>query len=308
MKYSELNSVFADLKAIPTSFSAIPERKKALLHLDEIFGEADSETTTVLGNFYRKQVDNALTEISSYTGKTPRLWKFYSSGIIIKSDNLTMAIDINDGCVPVQGRTKITLRGDQIRKLATLIDEYYCTHSHVDHLSPALCDALARRNKIIVMPAEAIRRWLIKGAVPAENFHSNHCKTFLNWQGDASGGLDCAMYLFTLSNKRTVMVRGDIYHKEGFDACVAQLHTWKTGVDYAFLTPYFSDGDDPVEVLSKKFNCRFIPIHEWEFGHRVFGQKGPATQCYAELYEKFDYLYQSGRAQILSWGESIALD
>ena len=307
MKYSELTAAFDELKNIPPVFAVSPERENILRRLDTIFGEPDSEISAALGRFYRERVDAALTEIKAYHGKTPRLWKFYSSGIIIKSDARTFAVDVNDGCVPVQGRTEILLRPGQIWKLADIIDEYYCTHSHSDHISPSLCDALARRGKRIVMPAESIRRWMICGAVPAEKLRSDHCRAFLNWQGDASGGLDCAMYLFTLSNGKNVFIRGDIYHKEGFDACMDKLRSWKKTADYAFLTPYFTSGDDPVDVLGKKFSCRFIPIHEWEFSHRAFGKSGPATQCYNELYKDFQQWYRLGRMQILAWGESIDL-
>lgn len=308
MKYADLKAAAAKLCENPPSFQVSPGREAALLRLDELFGEADSEISPVLGRFYRDRVDAALDEIAAYKGKKPRFWKLYSSGFIIKSARLTLAVDVNGGCTPARGRTRITLRSGQIRRLAELIDEYYCTHSHEDHISAPLCDALVRLGKLVVMPAESARRWLIPGAVPAEGFRSAHCRTFLNWQGNASGGLDCAMYLFTLANGRTVMVRGDIYHEEGFEACMEHLKKWKQPVDYVFASPYSSSGRDPIAALGTEFNCRFIPIHEWEFSHRAFGKTGPATQCYAELLQVFRKWHRLGRAEFLAWGESIDLD
>ena len=308
MKYADLTAVAADLAVAPPAFTVDPERETALRRLDSLLGEADSENSPRLGRFYRERVDRALAEIAAYRGKTPRFWKLYSSGFVVKSARRTLAVDINGGCTPGRGRTRITLRDDQIRKLAELIDEYYCTHSHEDHISAPLCDALARRRKLIVMPAESIHRWLISGATAAEELLCDHCRVFLNWQGNASGGLDCAMYLFTLENGRTVMVRGDIYHGEGFDACMEHLRAWNLPVDYVFTSPYYTSGDDPIAALGREFACRFVPIHEWEFSHRALGKPGPATQCFAELYEKFDVWYQCGRAQFLTWGESISLD
>ena len=307
MKYSDLKAVAAKLSENPPAFKVSLEREDALLRLDELFGEADSEISPALGRFYRDRTDAALDEISAYKGKEPRFWKLYSSGFIIKSGSRTLAVDVNGGCTG-RGRTRITLRSGQIRRLAELIDEYYCTHSHEDHISAPLCDALIRRGKLVVMPAESARRWLIPGATAAEGFCSGHCRTFLNWQGNAVGGLDCAMYLFTLSNGRTVMVRGDIYHGEGFEACMAHLKKWKQPVDYVFATPYYTSGRDPIAALGTEFGCRFIPIHEWEFSHRAFGKTGPATQCFAELLKVFRSWYRIGRAQFLTWGESIGLD
>ena len=309
MKYTDLMAVARALEKEAPEFRPMPEREAVLLRLDALFGEADSEIQPAMGRFYRARVDHALAEIAAYKGKTPRFWKFYSSGFVIKSAVRTIAVDINGGCTPPGGgRTIITLSQPQIRRIAELTDEYYVTHSHEDHISPIVCDALARCGKRMVMPAEAIRRWMIHGATPAENFRSRHVHAFLNWQGDAKGGLPCAMYLFTLENGRTVMVRGDIYHKEGFCACLDKVREWKSRVDYAFLTPYYTSGDSPVALLGKKYpSCRFIPIHEWEFSHRAFGKSGAATQCFEELLTTFRPWTKKNRAQFLTWGESIDL-
>ena len=85
MKYSELAAVAADLRTSPPVFAVTPARERALRRLDELFGEADSEYAPAMGRFYRAQVDRALTEIAAYSGATPRFWKLYSSGFVIKS-------------------------------------------------------------------------------------------------------------------------------------------------------------------------------------------------------------------------------
>ena len=260
MKYHDLKAAMERLLQAPPSFKVSHEREDALLRLDELFGEADSEISPVLGRFYRERMDAALGEISAYRGKECRFWKLYSSGFIIKSGRRTLAVDVNGGCTPAPGRTRITLRTDQLRSLAGIIDEYYCTHSHEDHISATLCDALVRRGKLVVMPSEAARRWMISGTVAAERFRSPHCWTYLNWQGNASSGLDCTMYLFTLANGRTVMVRGDIYHEEGFEACMDQLKEWRQPVNYVFASPYHTGGRDPIAALGAEFDCRFIPL------------------------------------------------
>ena len=304
MKYADLAAVARTLRRFPPAFRVVPEREAALLRLDSLFGEADSEIHPAMGRFYRARVDETLAEIEAYSGKTPRFWKLYSSGFIIKSGARTITVDVHGGCTPPCGRTCITLSLPQLRRIAELTDEYYVTHSHEDHISPIVCDALARRGKRMVMPAEAIRRWMVRGATPAEELRSRHTRAFLNFQGN----LPCAMYLFTLANGRTVMVRGDIYHKEGFCACIDKVREWGQTVDYAFLTPYAEADYSPVAMLGKAFpSSRFIPIHEWEFSHRRFGQAGAATQCFAELLATFRTWYKKNRVQFLAWGESIDL-
>ena len=98
MKYADLRTAAAKLCEKPPSFKVSTEREDALLRLDKLFGEADSEISPVLGRFYRERMDTALDEISAYKGKIPRFWKLYSSGFIIKSARLTLAVDVNGGC------------------------------------------------------------------------------------------------------------------------------------------------------------------------------------------------------------------
>ena len=171
-------------------------------------------------------------------------------------------------------------------------------------------DDLAKQGKLIVMPAECIRRWMVKNGTPAENFATSGCRTFMKWQGTAEKGLDCAMYLFALSNGKTVFSRGDIFHKEGFEECMEQIRNWQAHIDYALVSHYSTGGGTPpLETLDKEHKCRFIPSHEWEFSHRRFGLTGSGnTQSYAILFHEFAKPYQAGRAQCLSWGECIDLD
>lgn len=116
------------------------------------------------------------------------------------------------------------------------------------------------------------------------------------------------MYHFTLSNRKQIFIRGDIYHQEGFLGCIDFLEQNRLGVDYVFATHYFTSGPAPIPLLNEKYQCRFIPIHEWEFSHRRVHTPGPATQCFKELISVYAEPYQAGRAQFLTWGESIALD
>ena len=310
MKYADFIAVAAEIAKNPPHFGVDTKREAALYQLDALFSEADSETMPAVGRYYRHRFDATLAEVSAYRGKTPRLWKVYSSGFIIRDGKRIIGLDINNGCTPPTGRTTIKLKRSQVKALANLLTEYYVTHSHEDHISVELCDDLAKQGKLIVMPAECIRRWMVKNGTPAENFATFGCRTFMKWQGTAEKGLDCAMYLFALSNGKTVFSRGDIFHKEGFEECMEQIRNWQAHIDYALVSHYSTGGGTPpLETLDKEHKCRFVPSHEWEFSHRRFGLTGSGnTQSYAILFHEFAKPYQAGRAQCLSWGECIDLD
>lgn len=310
MKYSDFTSAAGLLAKNPPRFAADESRENALFALDRILSEADSETMPAVGRYYRECFDRTLEEVAACTDRIPRIWKIYSSGFIIRDGKRIIGLDINNGCTPPTGRTTVKLKRKQVKALAGILTEYYVTHSHEDHISVELCDDMARQGKLIVMPAESIRRWMVKNGTPAENFHTPGCRTFMKWQGTAEKGLACAMYLFKLSNGKTVFTRGDIFHKEGFEECLENIRLWKENIDYALMSFYFTGGGTPpVDALEAEFKCRYIPSHEWEFSHRVFGLTGCGnTQSYEVLLREFAKPYRDNRVQCLSWGESITLD
>lgn len=308
MQLESLEKTFAALQEFPPAFRVFPERKSLLMQMDMLYGEADSERSYELGRFYRNRLDEIFAGIAAYDGKEPRLWKLYSSGVIIKDARRTIAMDINNGCLPMHGRSAVKLTVEDCEKIADLADEYYVSHAHDDHVSPQLCDAFTRRKKLVVMPRSALKGWMVDGGVAAEELDTPDTLTFLNWQGNAAGGMDCAMYLFTLSNGKTIFSRGDIYHKEGFEGCLEAVKKSGKRIDYACLSPYFTSGDDPVDILDRDYRCRFLNFHEWEFAHRPMGKAGEATQCFETLFNEFAAAYADNRLALLTWGESITLD
>ena len=60
MKSKELNDVFRILAEESPAFAVSPVRNRTLLFWDSLLGEAYSETTSVLGNFYRKSYEAKL--------------------------------------------------------------------------------------------------------------------------------------------------------------------------------------------------------------------------------------------------------
>ena len=89
MNFSELQILGEKLQANPPSFAVSPARELLLRQIDVLFGEADSEYSAALSKFYSARVDKILDEAAAYSGDTPRMWKFYSSGFIIKAAGKT---------------------------------------------------------------------------------------------------------------------------------------------------------------------------------------------------------------------------
>ena len=153
MKRSQLDDVYNELSKSKSG----DNRRLALLKMDSLLGEPNSENDPVLGEFYNDRVASAVKEISAHDKSVPRLWKFYSSGVIIVSGGKVRAFDMNCGCEESFRRTRLRLKPGVIEALADVIDESYHTHNHIDHFGLELADALLERGKKLICTTGAIQ-------------------------------------------------------------------------------------------------------------------------------------------------------
>lgn len=295
-----------------------PRRTELLKNLDGYFSAADSETTEELVNFYHHRSERALNEIENYSGKEPRLWKFYSSGVIVKADGIVGAFDLTRGYpvhpYPAPGRIFFT--EPQVRRLVKLIDFAYFTHEHEDHLDEQLTRRLIDAGKLVIAPHDGLKRRGIQGAEASENrrkailpgnWKMRVYQGFQHMTENSALDVPCNAGLFTFPNGKTLLVKGDIFHGGEFRAILDRIRSEGLRVDYFASSPFCREKPDIVTELRRDFQAFFIPCHEWEFSHRKPGRTGNATQNYAALSEQFAEDLREKRAAILVWGESLIL-
>lgn len=94
--------------------------------------------------FFGLRIDQALAEIEKTKVKEGEivLWYIYNMGVIAKANNLTVAFDLSGSWL-----------NEKIPKLAEHIDVLILSHSHSDHLDPAVVKKAVQNNVSIIFPS-----------------------------------------------------------------------------------------------------------------------------------------------------------
>lgn len=304
MNRLQLDKVYAALR----KSTSMEDRRINLLAMDSLLGESYSENSPELGEFYNFCVRNAVAEITRHDKTVPRLWKFYSSGMIIVSGGKVRAFDLNCGCEENFRRTRLRLKTDVIEALAEIIDEIYYTHNHIDHFGLELADALLKRNKMMVATTDTIQDWLLDGAIDSKELKSREVKVFHSFQRSAEKNLPNSVYILKLADNSHILIRGDMYHGEDVLELCEFLKTNDLHISYGAISPFGLTLPECSAELRKRYKSIMIPVHEWEFTHRTRGFSGKATQTFSEWYSAFPEDVAAERVRFLFWGESTLLN
>ena len=308
--FTELKALRRQLDQCGTLPSKWEERRPIFMELDRLLGEPCSENNPELLRFYTRMAEAALDEIREYPADgAPRLWKFYSSGIIFRdAKGRTIGVDVNDGVCESDSRRNLLVISDALAdEIADTVDIMFYTHPHQDHIGLKVAAALERRRKPLVIPKDGIGGYLLgSNAIPSEEFYADYVSIYHGWQRMAAADdSPNAAFLFQVAPDMTLFLRGDIFMAEDFMPILEKMAEENRKVSIAAISHFFQSGRPPVDILKERYNCGFIPIHEWEFSHRPLGKAGAATQNYARLYEVYGPLMPGYRVAPLAWGESI---
>ncbi len=304
-----LKDLWSWLSEIPPTWENWEARRTLLSQVDDTFSETESENNPVLSAFYDEICRKTIAEIRAWHGPGVRLWKLYSSAVLIKStDGVVTGFDLNDGCTPETRRTRFRISPELAESFAEVIDRMFYTHGHLDHLGLLVADAMLRKGKLVVAPHDALRYWLLDGAISSEELDLKGVRCWQALQRMSPGrDIPNTAYAVNFQPGLTVLVRGDIYRWEDLEPIYNQIEREGLKIDVMATSPFYQSGSDPIPEAHRRFGCSFIPIHEWEFSHRKFGESGKATQTYTELYGFFEKFGKEGACQVLTWGESTML-
>jgi hypothetical protein len=292
-----------------------------------------------LRDLYLRQVDRGLDALEKCeVGDGVRIFKFYSSSVILKSRDGVVAIDFQQGPHltantnittpdPVAARTGFHWSPEQLQRLAKIVDVSLITHEHADHADSDLSRLLLSQGKTVVLPQQLKTQWAELGGkmvVPAygtaQRFGPVEIQTAVGAQymqndkatsdgtGEVTGfpSQDPA-----ISDAETV-----VYLARVGDLVFLQAAENNVPVD-GWLRKAISEGFRPDvkmsvgarqgaraigEVLKETGPVFFLPIHEYEMGH---GGGGNRTAGYYEGAR--GSAIEKGLMMPLFWGESFAL-
>lgn len=329
-----LAEIEAALRAHPPGPEHGAARRQIALSLDKLIRvqvkdgltEEDRASLVPLRDFYRRRVDEGLDRLErARVTEGVRVFKFYSSSVVLKSAEGTVAVDfaqgpINNGGEPEARDTRGTgffWTPEQRDRLAKLIDVSLITHRHHDHADYSLSKRLFDRGKTVVAPAQLGKLWKdLAGRLtvpdygraqklgPVELYTLFGCQYSRNRKGDDGQRIgepnaenpeadsETVAYLFRIG--------GIVFIQAGENHVPADA--WlKKGMELGF-TPdvrmsvgQFQGARSVDSVLKGQPPCLGLPVHEYEMTHEGGGNRlGPRFQ-------------DRGRSLPLFWGEEAAL-
>ena len=308
----DLDCVREALLKTPPTLANNEQRRLLLASLDACLEQPSSEYSERVIKHYQLMIDHAIDEIA--TEKVSQgiiVWKFYSSGMVVKTPKTVFGIDLIG---PSYFNHGLGMNDQQRSRLAKLVDISFHTHIHGDHIERALTEELFKAGKMIVVPDDIREKWSDKSAaakfiVLAPESGRKHSvgnlkvEVLASWQLDSSHKpwCPCNAYLVTTDNGVNVLFKGDINYGDDLLPWLSQVKSQHEKVDLYVSAPFIWMGGGGIHEIDVLFNPLIIPGHEFEFGHRQDGQSGPGTQSYSSNIEAF----KQQRSVILSWGEKF---
>ncbi len=311
-KATTYDEVEKQLAKFPPRCEDIMSRTLALSGLDTLLMVADSEDSDVVGNYYNKRVKKVIDEIKAWNSPVPKLWKLYSSGILVKAAGKVLAFDVNCGVEweytsKNHRRFKLNLSDENLEALTDLIDRSYHTHEHSDHTGYDLLQKLVAKKKLVFMTGNAIKYYKCEN-YPNVIRAENHCEpgywVFDSTQNMGTYRVQNTAFVVELVPGTNLLVRGDIYEPPEVVRMCDYFQAHDAYAHYASVSP----GAGILPEAYKRWNTFIMSAHEWEFTHRKRGEPGVACQSFSGNYSGIYSPYvNQGCGEVLSWGESIEL-
>jgi len=327
------------LEAFPPSFDHGDSRLLIMQSLDRLVDiqvqymkPEDRPRFQEIVDFYRGRVDRGLEALEKVQVKEGvGAFKFYSSSLVLKSAQGTVAIDFCQGPVHNAGepescdlyRTGFYLTPEQRDRLARLVDVQLVTHRHHDHADYSLAKRLIQQGRRVVGPAQLKTHWpqLAGGiTVPTydtiETFGPCQVLTQLGYQyatsmpgpdGKRQGvpdptdpGRDSESVRYLIRIGGITFLQSAENQVEA-DRWLAKAADRGWNVDVLLSPGQYQGGESVVGFLQGKDYFR-LPLHEYEMEHEGGGNR---TGHYLDGASR--KAFDAKRLMPLLWGEHFVI-
>lgn len=137
------------LTAYPPKLPEPPERREALLRLDDILHIESAPKKEVVQKYYRQRLDEAITEIEHATvTQGAVVWKLYNHGFFIRTPSASFTFDIVAGTE----QPGFELTTDQLHRLTAQSDATFISHWHPDHADKRVARMFLDAGKPVFAP------------------------------------------------------------------------------------------------------------------------------------------------------------
>ena len=337
------DDIYQAMESYAPSFDNGDERLKIMQSLDRLIcysvkHVADEDRPKLkpwlaeMVPFYHRRVDRGLDALESAQVKDGvHLFKFYSSSVILKSAQGTVALDfcqgpVNNGAEPEEAdpyESGFYMTPSQRDRLAELIDVAVITHRHHDHADFSLAKRLIVAGKPVIGPAQLKKLWpgLTEGiTVPdydtKQRFGPCEILTQFGYQyamsktrpdGERYGMHDAESIERSSETVRYLLRIGGITFLQSAES-QTEADDWLSkaaekgwSVDVLFKPGQYQGARSVMRYLAGRDYFQ-IPIHEYELMHHGGGNRT------AQLLENGSRnAFDRRRAMPLLWGEDFLL-
>lgn len=292
----------AFLKNIDEAFDLYPPstefsfpRKQALLLFDAVAHNTFYDKTSHLKDFATSRASKVLADLEKPMRKGVRLYKIYNDGFIIRTRELTFAVDLN-------GRAGTILPDDVMQKLVDYCSGLFITHNHSDHYDMNVVNMFKAQGKPIYAidefrpdDAEIIHCYppvpgksrdidVLLGGRPMK------VKIFPGHQGE----LQDNNYVFYLPNGKTVAHIGDQFLDKDME-WIDNVHE-EVAIDVLIMECWINQEPRAIAGYNPKL---IISGHENEMGHTI-----DHREAFWLTYYKMEEVYKVKTPHvIMGWGE-----
>lgn len=343
-----LEQIEQALKLYSPGFKNGEQRLNIMESLDKIIDfsvrddKRDEGKLKQIVSFYRRQVDQALSNLEkTKVTEGVHIFKFYSSSLILKSAEGTVAIDFCQGPVgndykfesyanegePENSdffKTDFYLTKEQRDRLANLVDVYIITHPHQDHADYSLAKRMIQSGKPVIGPEQLKYKWedlapviivpayeMVQKFGPCEIFSQNgyQYKKAKKLENGESFGVPTRYLSHDVESVRYLIEIGGIIflqsaetQTEAYDWLEKAARIgWK--VDVVISAGMWQGERSVMKFLDDKHVQYFrLPVHEYEITHGNGGNR-LAQLLKGENRVRFD----QKRLMPLMWGEDFIL-
>lgn len=338
MSWDEIDRAMEDY---PPSFEHGQERLKILQSMDNLIRYSvkhvsDEDRPRLkpwleeMVPFYRRRVDRGLDALeTTRVDRGVRLFKFYSSSVILKSAQGTVSLDFCQGPVNNSGEPEeadiyqsgFYLTPEQRDRLAAQVDVALMTHRHHDHADFSLARRLAAADKPVIGPAQLKTHWPdLAGGITVPEYETverfGPCEIFTQFgyqfatsrtgpDGQRYGmhhpdgperSSETVRYLVRLGG--ITFLQSAESHTEAYD-WLQKADSLGWHVDVLFKPGQYQGGRSVMRYLKGRDYFQ-VPIHEYELMHHNGGNRT------AHLLEGGNRnAFDRRRSMPLLWGEDF---
>lgn len=261
------NKVYEVLESFPPDTVVSNNRKLALFALDGLYHDTRLDTSIAMQNHFGFVVNRTLKAFNHTTVEEGiQVLKIYNHGFILRSRDVTVAIDL------VRGTKKAAISDRDMQRLVDKVDILFITHSHGDHADKVVAGMFARQSKPVILPPNLWEgesknyHYLRQVGTPVDKQFTVsenrilEVKSFPGYQGDMPNNI----YAITFPDGIVVTHTGDQANKDDLSWIQSIKNEIKT--DVLLLHCWMPNMKETIDGIQPRL---IITGHENELGHTI---------------------------------------